>query len=218
MSALELQPAPEAQPRSGTAKDTANGTALRRPRDDALPEHTRYRDRGCDLFASCLACPLPHCRYDVPGGARAMLNRVRDQEIRRLRTDAGLPVDEIAARFGLLASHRLPRASARSRRRRSHQRSQQQRSTERSREERSITMTNGTIAARPATPAERPLTQLLPGLDLDRLRRYREYLEYYDGRRGAPPRQGRDRVVNSTTRARSWRRALPTWSPSTARW
>ena len=101
MSALELQPAPEAQPRSGTAKDTANGTALRRPRDDALPEHTRYRDRGCDLFASCLACPLPHCRYDVPGGARAMLNRVRDQEIRRLRTDAGLPVDEIAARFGL---------------------------------------------------------------------------------------------------------------------
>ena len=57
-------------------------------------------------------------------------------------------------------------------------------------------MTNGTIAARPATPAERPLTQLLPGLDLDRLRRYREYLEYYDGHRGAPPRQGRDRVVN----------------------
>ena len=44
--------------------------ALRRPRADALPEHTRYRDDGCDLFTSCLTCPLPRCRYDVPGGAR----------------------------------------------------------------------------------------------------------------------------------------------------
>ena len=87
------QPQFDARPR--------NGTALRRPRDDALPEHTRYRDRGCDLFASCLTCPLPRCRYDVPGGARTMLNRVRDQEIRRLRLDAGLPVDEIAGRFGV---------------------------------------------------------------------------------------------------------------------
>lgn len=71
----------------------------RRTRQDALPEHFEYRDEGCDLFSSCLTCPLPRCRYDEPGGARTMMNRVRDDEIRRLRFDAGVPVDEISVRF-----------------------------------------------------------------------------------------------------------------------
>ncbi len=71
----------------------------KRARQDALPEHSDYRDEGCDLFASCLTCPLPRCRYDEPGGARTMINRVRDEEIRRLRFDAGLAVDEISMRF-----------------------------------------------------------------------------------------------------------------------
>jgi hypothetical protein len=71
----------------------------RRARQDALPEHFEYRDEGCDLFSSCLTCPLPRCRYDEPGGARTMMNRVRDDEIRRLRFDAGVPVDEISVRF-----------------------------------------------------------------------------------------------------------------------
>ncbi len=77
----------------------AAAAPTRRPREDALPEHLEYRDAGCDLFAACLTCPLPRCRYDEPGGARAMLNRVRDQDIRRLRIEAHLPVDEIATRF-----------------------------------------------------------------------------------------------------------------------
>ena len=77
----------------------ATGAPQRRPRADALPEYTSYRDAGCDLFTSCLTCPLPRCRYDVPGGARAMLNRVRDEEIRHARLELGLPVDEIARRF-----------------------------------------------------------------------------------------------------------------------
>ncbi len=72
---------------------------VRRPREDALPEHLEYRYDGCDLFVACLSCPLPRCRYDEPGGARAMLNRVRDEEIRRMRFEAQLPVDEIATRF-----------------------------------------------------------------------------------------------------------------------
>ena len=77
--------------------------APRKPREDALPEQLllvgRYRDDGCDLFAACLTCPLPRCRYDVAGGARTMLNAVRDDEIRRLRRDGGVAVDEIARRF-----------------------------------------------------------------------------------------------------------------------
>ena len=71
----------------------------RRPREDALPEHLDYHDDGCTVFPSCLSCPLPRCRYDVPGGARAMLNVERDEAIRRMRDEADLPVDEIANRF-----------------------------------------------------------------------------------------------------------------------
>lgn len=71
----------------------------RRPREDALPEHIAYRDEGCDLFASCLTCPLPRCRYDEPGGARTMMNVVRDREIRRLHETSYLNVDELATRF-----------------------------------------------------------------------------------------------------------------------
>ncbi len=71
----------------------------RRPREDALPEHLDYRDDGCEVFPSCLSCPLPRCRYDVPGGARAMLNVTRDSEIRRMREEGDLDVDEIASRF-----------------------------------------------------------------------------------------------------------------------
>ena len=68
-------------------------------RADALPEQVEYRDQGCDLFPSCLHCPLPRCRYDEPGGVRAMLNRTRDREIRRMRLDERVPVNEIARRF-----------------------------------------------------------------------------------------------------------------------
>lgn len=74
-------------------------TIERQVRSDALPEHLDYRDEGCDLFVSCLACPLPRCRYDEPGGVRAMLNRERDHQMRVLRDDAGMTVDEIADHF-----------------------------------------------------------------------------------------------------------------------
>lgn len=71
----------------------------RRPREDALPEHVNYRDEGRDLFSSCLTCPLPRCRFDEPGGARTMLNVVRDVEIRHQHDTTCLTVDDIAARF-----------------------------------------------------------------------------------------------------------------------
>lgn len=86
-------------PRASSPHVATLAETFRRPRNDALPEHLHYHDDGCDLFAACLTCPLPHCRYDVPGGARAMLNRVRDQEIRRMRHDGGVAVDEIARHF-----------------------------------------------------------------------------------------------------------------------
>ena len=71
-----------------------------RVRADALPEFTRYRDDGCDIHPNCLTCPLPRCRYDEPGGLRALVNAHRDREIVELRL-SGAGVGELAGRFGL---------------------------------------------------------------------------------------------------------------------
>ena len=75
-------------------------SGLRRVRPDALPEHTRYRDDGCDIHPHCLSCPLPRCRYDEPGGLRALLNEYRGQQMQALRRQ-GLSVDALALRFRL---------------------------------------------------------------------------------------------------------------------
>lgn len=73
---------------------------LRRVRSDALPEEIDYRDDGCDIHPRCLTCPLPRCRYDEPGGVRAMLNAYRDEQVVALRRD-GARIDQIAERYSL---------------------------------------------------------------------------------------------------------------------
>ena len=106
-SASVIVRAPSASPGNALpvrlAVDLSSGTggaaSKKRARREALPEHADYRDEGCDLSPSCLACPLPRCRYDEPGGARTMINRVRDEEISRLRFDAGMPVEDISRQF-----------------------------------------------------------------------------------------------------------------------
>lgn len=76
-------------------------TELRlRVRSDALPEYTRYRDDGCDVHPNCLTCPLPRCRYEEPGGLRALVNARRDEQIVQLRLK-GMPVEDLAGRFGV---------------------------------------------------------------------------------------------------------------------
>ncbi len=69
-------------------------------RADALPEHAHYRDDGCDAHPACRTCPLPHRRYDEPGGLRALLNADRDQRIVELRL-RGATVENLAERFGV---------------------------------------------------------------------------------------------------------------------
>src|SRR6185503_9569483 len=77
------------------------GESLQRPlRRDALPEHTRYADTGCDVHNSCLTCPLVRCRYDEPGGARRLLSDERDRSILSLRRE-GRPIALIDRRFGI---------------------------------------------------------------------------------------------------------------------
>lgn len=70
-------------------------------RSDALPEHVDYRDSGCDLYASCLKCPLPQCRYEVSGGATALLRSGRDASILAAARRSGTTVDDLARDFGL---------------------------------------------------------------------------------------------------------------------
>ena len=81
--------------------EAAGAVRLLRPlRRDALPEHTRYADTGCEVHSSCLTCPLVRCRYDEPGGARALLGQERDRTILVMRRE-GRPISLIAQRFGV---------------------------------------------------------------------------------------------------------------------
>lgn len=74
--------------------------AKSRIRADALPEMTRYRDDGCDISESCLNCPLPRCRYEEPGGLRALINSYRDEQMIQLRMQ-GMGVAELAEHFNV---------------------------------------------------------------------------------------------------------------------
>jgi hypothetical protein len=73
----------------------------RRTRRDALPEHTRYADTGCDLHPSCLTCPLARCRYDQDtDAARKRAGRDRGRRIIELQR-RGKTIGMIASRFGV---------------------------------------------------------------------------------------------------------------------
>lgn len=63
-------------------------------------EEYEYQDEGCDLFPSCLNCPLPQCRYDEPQ-RRQMSKQLRNKEIMRLHQKEGTGIKELADRFGV---------------------------------------------------------------------------------------------------------------------
>jgi hypothetical protein len=98
-----MQPAAVSEIRTGGIEQLTmpfSAQSKPRARHDSLPEYTRYRDDGCDISQSCLTCPLPRCRYEEPGGLRALLNETRDRQIIQLRLK-GVPVEELAGRFGV---------------------------------------------------------------------------------------------------------------------
>jgi transposase-like protein len=66
--------------------------------DNFVPEHCEYTDDGCDLFPSCLHCPLSRCRYDQPGKQTG--KQLRNREMMRRYKD-GMGVRELAQRFAV---------------------------------------------------------------------------------------------------------------------
>jgi len=89
-----------------TKPDRQAGVPLRRRRtkvdllEDLLPEHIQYRDSGCEVSPSCLACPLPVCRYEVRGGLAAIRREPRDAQVWAAHR-TGASVDRLCHQFGL---------------------------------------------------------------------------------------------------------------------
>jgi DNA invertase Pin-like site-specific DNA recombinase len=57
-------------------------------------------DEGCDLFPSCLNCPLPKCIEEAPKERRQVKLTARNKEIVELR-QKGAPIEIIAKRYGI---------------------------------------------------------------------------------------------------------------------
>ncbi len=72
-----------------------------RRRRDALPEHTRYADNGCELHNACLTCPLEQCKFDRPGGASGVRRRKRNAAIVSAAARGGATPADLASMFGL---------------------------------------------------------------------------------------------------------------------
>lgn len=58
-------------------------------------------DSGCDVSPSCLACPLPTCKYDDPVGFHREQLKKRDEKVWDMRWSQGLSVPQIAQRLGV---------------------------------------------------------------------------------------------------------------------
>lgn len=68
-----------------------------------------YQDKGCTLFASCLNCPLPRCRYDLPPKLASHLAKALD--LLQLQ-ESGQSLDDAAHAIGYSsrAAFRMKRA------------------------------------------------------------------------------------------------------------
>jgi len=64
-------------------------------REDAFVDDHEWNDTGCDIAPLCLACPLPRCRYDAPGGLKSILAEMRHDHILGL-SQGGMGVDDIS--------------------------------------------------------------------------------------------------------------------------
>ena len=69
------------------------------PKEDLLPEHSKYRDEGCEMAPSCLNCPFPCCVEDIPRGKQQQRKELRNREIFRLFYTRGESIKQIARKL-----------------------------------------------------------------------------------------------------------------------
>ena len=50
-----------------------------------MPEDEEWRDEGCELFPSCLGCPLPKCVEEEPRWRQRLATRVKDRKIAQMK-------------------------------------------------------------------------------------------------------------------------------------
>ncbi|MGA7676908.1 MAG: helix-turn-helix domain-containing protein [Dehalococcoidia bacterium] len=67
---------------------------------DLLPDDIDWRDEGCEVFGSCLNCPLPRCLEEEPRGQQRLKLAVRNKRMVELR-QGGKSVKDIAGLFGV---------------------------------------------------------------------------------------------------------------------
>jgi len=67
---------------------------------DLLPEEINWRDEGCEVFGSCLNCPLPRCVEEEPRGQQKLRLTVRNERMAELRR-SGKSIKEISGLFGV---------------------------------------------------------------------------------------------------------------------
>jgi transposase-like protein len=67
---------------------------------DLLPDEIDWRDAGCEVFPSCLNCPLPRCVEEEPRGQQRLRLAARNRRMVELR-QSGKSVRDIAGLFGV---------------------------------------------------------------------------------------------------------------------
>lgn len=67
---------------------------------DIPPDNINWQDRGCELFPSCLNCPLPQCIEEEPRGKQRLRMLARDSQMVQMKQQ-GKSTAEIARFFHL---------------------------------------------------------------------------------------------------------------------
>jgi DNA-binding CsgD family transcriptional regulator len=67
---------------------------------DLLSEEINWRDEGCEVFGSCLNCPLPRCVEEEPRGRQRLILAARNRRMVELRR-SGKSVKDIAGLLGV---------------------------------------------------------------------------------------------------------------------
>lgn len=65
---------------------------------DIIPDDINWKDTGCEIYSSCLNCPLDKCMEEEPRGRQRLRMLARSNRMAELR-EQGKSIPEIARCF-----------------------------------------------------------------------------------------------------------------------